>query len=86
MIFYTRISTRAYVAPNTEGSFLTLPAGSAKQVVDEVNDWLVFKEGTKLYFVKKSEVEYKAPPDLPADFREQLAALLAWARGIGFKG
>lgn len=84
-LFYTKISTRAYHGPNTQNEFTMLPKGMGREIIDEVDGWLVYKEGNILRFVRAEEVLYKSQPDVPIEIREQLAALLAWARGLGFK-
>lgn len=85
-IFYTKVPTKAYLGANTQGKFVILTEGTGKEIFDEVGEWLVYKDGSAFRFVKANEVLYKPAPDLPADVRELLAAMLAWMRGLGFKG
>lgn len=84
-IFYTKSPTRAYNGATTQAAFVTLPAGQARQILDEVDGWLVYKEGNIFRFVRAEEVLYKPATTAPVEIHERLAALEAWARGIGFQ-
>lgn len=84
-IFYTKVPTKAFIGASTQSKFIVLPEGTGKEIFDEVGEWLVYKEGSAFRFVKADEVVYRPRPIAPADVLQDLAALKAWAMGIGFK-
>jgi hypothetical protein len=84
-IFYTKVPTKAYTGANTQSKFFILPEGTGKEIFDEIGEWLVYKEGSVFRFVRAEEVLYKPRPLAPVDIREDVAALKAWAMGVGFK-